>query len=87
VGGGMNWQSGTHFSATPAGLPGTVKARQEQFAVFDLMARYQVTKDLSATLNVNNLFDKKYLSALDTTFYSGYYGDPRNVMVSARYQF
>ncbi|MBD9439758.1 TonB-dependent siderophore receptor [Pseudomonas sp. PDM04] len=87
VGGGMNWQSGIHFSATPAGLPGAVKARQDDYAVFDLMARYQVTDQLSATLNVNNVFDKKYLSALDTTFYSGYYGDPRNVMLSTRYDF
>lgn len=87
VGGGMNWQSGIHFTATPSGLPGTVKAKQDDYAVFDLMARYQVTDQLSATLNVNNLFDKKYLSALDTTFYSGYYGDPRNVMLSTRYDF
>lgn len=87
VGGGMNWQSGTHFTARPADLNMTVKAKQEQFTVFNLMARYQLTDELSTTLNVNNLFDKKYLSALDTTFYSGYYGDPRNVMLSAKYQF
>ncbi|MBH3432677.1 TonB-dependent receptor [Pseudomonas citronellolis] len=39
------------------------------------------------TGNVNNLFDKKYLSALDTTFYGGYYGDPRNVMLTTQYRF
>ena len=53
----------------------------------NLMARYQLTDQLSTTLNVNNVFDKKYISALDTTFYSGYYGEPRNVMLSAKYQF
>ncbi|NIE76181.1 TonB-dependent siderophore receptor [Pantoea sp. Ap-967] len=87
VGGGMNWQSGIHFTATPADLGKTVKATQGQFAVFNLMARYQFNEQLSTTLNVNNLFDKKYLSALDTTFYSGYYGDPRNVMVTTRWDF
>ncbi|HGY9620103.1 TPA: TonB-dependent siderophore receptor [Pseudomonas putida] len=86
VGGGMNWQSGTHFTAAPAEL-GTVKAKQGQFAVFNLMGRFQITDQLSTTLNVNNLFDKKYLSALDTTFYSGYYGEPRNVMVTTRWDF
>nr|WP_240158335.1 TonB-dependent receptor [Pantoea sp. Tr-811] len=87
VGGGMNWQSGIHFTATPADQGKTVKATQGQFAVFNLMARYQFNEQLSTTLNVNNLFDKKYLSALDTTFYSGYYGDPRNVMVTTRWDF
>ncbi|MNH46296.1 Ferripyoverdine receptor precursor [compost metagenome] len=66
---------------------GTVKAKQEQFTVVNLMARYQLTEQLSTTLNVNNLFDKKYISALDTTFFSGYYGEPRNVMLSTRYSF
>jgi len=87
VGGGMNWQSGTHFTAAPVDLGKTVKAKQGQFAVFNLMGRYQFTDQLSTTLNVNNLFDKKYLSALDTTFYSGYYGEPRNVMVTTRWDF
>jgi len=87
VGGGMNWQSGTHFTAAPVDLGKTVKARQGQFAVFNLMGRYQFTDQLSSTLNVNNLFDKKYLSALDTTFYSGYYGEPRNVMLTTRWDF
>ncbi|WP_416467320.1 TonB-dependent siderophore receptor [Pseudomonas sp. LFS044] len=87
VGGGMNWQSGTHFTAAPVDLGKTVKARQGQFAVFNLMGRYQFTEQLSSTLNVNNLFDKKYLSALDTTFYSGYYGEPRNVMLTTRWDF
>lgn len=87
VGGGANWQSGIHFTATPWQLGQTVKAKQEQYTVVDLMARYRFTEQVSATLNVNNLFDKKYLSALDTTFYGGYYGDPRNVMLTTQYRF
>ncbi|WP_338132812.1 TonB-dependent receptor domain-containing protein [Pseudomonas citronellolis] len=87
VGGGANWQSGIHFTATPWQLGQTVKAKQEQYTVVDLMARYRFTEQVSATLNVNNLFDKKYLGALDTTFYGGYYGDPRNVMLTTQYRF
>ncbi|MBK4998135.1 TonB-dependent siderophore receptor [Pseudomonas sp. S31] len=87
LGGGANWQSGTHITVTPSTALGTVKAKQSQFTVVNLMARYQLTDQLSTTLNVNNLFDKKYISALDTTFYSGYYGEPRNVMLSTRYDF
>ncbi|MNP84925.1 Ferripyoverdine receptor precursor [compost metagenome] len=51
------------------------------------MARYDITKALSATVNVNNVFDKKYFSSLDPTFFTGYYGEPRNVMFSTRYAF
>ncbi|MCQ2996658.1 TonB-dependent siderophore receptor [Pseudomonas syringae] len=87
VGGGVNWQSGMHFSTTPWQLGQTVKAKQDDFAVFNLMARYQFTDNLSTLVNVNNLFDKKYLSALDETFLGGYYGDPRNVMVTTKYSF
>lgn len=87
LGGGVNWQSGIHFSTTPWQLSKTVKARQDDYAVFNLMARYEFTDNLSALVNVNNLFDKKYLSSLDETFLGGYYGDPRNLMVTAKYQF
>lgn len=87
VGGGVNWQSGTHFSTTPWQLGQTVKAKQDDYAVFNLMARYEFTDNLSTLVNVNNLFDKKYLSSLDETFLGGYYGDPRNVMVTAKYRF
>ena len=87
VGGGVNWQSGTHFSATPWQLGKTVKAKQDDYAVFNLMARYEFTDNLSTLVNVNNLFDKKYLSSLDETFLGGYYGDPRNLMVTAKYRF
>ncbi len=87
VGGGVNWQSGIHFSTTPWQLGQTVKAKQDDYAVFNLMARYEFTVNLSTLVNVNNLFDKKYLSSLDETFLGGYYGDPRNLMVTAKYQF
>lgn len=87
VGGGANWQSGTHITVTPSTALGTVKAKQSQFAVVNLMARYQLTDQLSTALNINNVFDKKYISALDTTFFSGYYGEPRNVMLTTRYHF
>ena len=87
VGGGVNWQSGIHFSATPSQIGRTVKAKEDDVAVFNLMARYQLTKQWSGTVNVNNVFDKKYISSLDTNFNSMYYGDPRNLMFSTRYDF
>lgn len=87
IGGGANWQSGIHFSAAPSLIGKTVKAKEDDYTVFNLMARYQLTKQWSGTVNVNNVFDKKYISSLDSNFYSMYYGDPRNVMFSTRYDF
>ncbi len=50
------------------------------------MARYQISEYLSATLNVYNLFDKKYYTNIG--FYnSAYSGDPRNVMLSTHWNF
>ncbi|MET0321606.1 MAG: TonB-dependent siderophore receptor [Duganella sp.] len=87
VGGGANWQSSMHFSATPWQLGKTVTARQDAYIIANLMARYQFNHRVALTVNVSNLFDKTYLSSLDTTFYGGYFGDPRNVSASLRYQF
>ena len=59
---------------------------QESYTLVDLMGRYQITKNVSATLNVNNVFDKSYYT--NVGFYeSAAYGEPRNVMVSTRWDF
>ncbi|XJC80866.1 TonB-dependent siderophore receptor (plasmid) [Delftia tsuruhatensis] len=87
IGGGVNWQSQIHFTATPWDLGKTVTGEQSSYAVVNLMGRYDFSKQLTATLNVNNLFNRKYLSALDQTFYTGYYGAPRNAMLNLRYSF
>lgn len=57
VGGGVNWQSSTYVNAKN---PKKVieKVEQGDYALVNLMARYQITKDFSAQLNINNVFDK-----------------------------
>ena len=55
------------------------KFSQEDYWLVDLMARYQITDKLSASVNVNNVFDKTYYTNIG--FYtSASYGDPRNLM-------
>jgi outer membrane receptor for ferric coprogen and ferric-rhodotorulic acid len=45
------------------------------------MSRYEFDQHLSASLNVNNLLDKKYYE--NVGFYNGnYWGDPRTVTLS-----
>lgn len=61
---------------------------QPSYWLFDVMARYQVNKHLSLGANVNNVFDKKYMSGLREAGRSQYsWGAPRNFTVNMRYQF
>lgn len=82
VGGGVNWQNRVYKdTVTPYG---TFRAEQGSYALVDLFTRYQVTKSFSVQGNLNNLFDKTYDTNIDG---SVVYGEPRNVSVTASYQF
>jgi len=79
-GGGVNWQSDVYQdNAGPNGE----RFDQPGYVLASLMARYRLGRDVTATVNVNNLFDKRYYSSAS----GGFYGDPRNVMVSVAYRF
>jgi outer membrane receptor for ferric coprogen and ferric-rhodotorulic acid len=89
VGGAVNWQSDVFRAASrPVGrsADGAVitercNIRQEAYTVVKLMSRYELDKHLSASLNVDNLFDKKYYD--NVGFYNGvFWGDPRTVTLS-----
>ncbi|AOA58413.1 TonB-dependent siderophore receptor [Acinetobacter larvae] len=59
---------------------------QNAFVVVDLMADYKINQQLSAAVNFNNIFDKRYFT--NVGFYnSGVYGTPRHVLVSLKYTF
>jgi len=85
VGGGARWQSKA-WQAVTNPVHGAQDVTQEAYWLVDLMTRYQITDKLSASVNLNNLFDKKYYN--NVGFYNTvYYGDPRNLMVSTRWDF
>ena len=81
VGGGVSWNSSMslYYNSLKA------RATQDDYTVASLMARYQVTDKLAATLNLNNIFDEKYYSGIGGSV--GHYGDPRNASLSLRYDF
>ncbi|NYU09912.1 ferric-rhodotorulic acid/ferric-coprogen receptor FhuE [Enterobacteriaceae bacterium CCUG 67584] len=82
VGGGVNWQNSVYtYQDTPYG---TWRASQGSYALVDLFTRYQVTKNFSLQGNVNNLFDKTYDTNVEGEIV---YGEPRNVSLTASYQF
>ena len=53
------------------------------------MAGYAVTQHLDLQLNANNVFDRKYYSSISKSVnYGGdTFGDPRNLMLTAKYSF
>lgn len=82
IGGGVNWQSSTYLYV--ASLARNID--QGAYALVDLMARYAISRDLSAQLNVNNVFDKTYYGMFET--YNQFtYGAPRNATLSLQYKF
>jgi outer membrane receptor for ferric coprogen and ferric-rhodotorulic acid len=83
VGGGFNWQISTY--STVELDEGSVTAKQKATALFNLMARYDFNSRLSAQLNVNNLFDKKYY--LGGVANQVYYGEPRSVFLNLKATF
>ncbi|MFJ2478990.1 TonB-dependent siderophore receptor [Pseudomonas sp. NPDC087598] len=89
VGGAVNWQSSIYGdSARPIGrdaagdfITENTRINQGGYTVVKLMSRYAIDKNLSASLNVDNLFDTKYYE--NVGFYNGvFWGDPRTVTLS-----
>lgn len=88
VGGNVYWQSRMYNDVTTA--DGSVyRLQQGGYAVTDLMAGYRVNEHLDLQVNANNIFDRKYYSAISSSIeYGGdVYGAPRNVMVTGKYTF
>lgn len=52
--------------------------RQAGYALIDLLAGYRLNEAVSASVNVRNVTNTKYLTALN--FAGGYYGAPRTVL-------
>ncbi|MCE1695238.1 TonB-dependent receptor, partial [Enterobacter hormaechei] len=84
LGGGINWQDKTRRELSSP--KGNRQDGQSSFATVNLMGRYQFTPDLSLTVNLNNLFDKKYYTSYGS-YTQYYYGAPRNVEATLSYKF
>ncbi|NMX41384.1 TonB-dependent siderophore receptor [Pseudomonas veronii] len=92
VGGGVNWQSeffGNVFQPNPndtVNFGQNARITQDSYYLVDLMARYRFNEHLSTTLNVKNLFDKKYYTGLGN-FGTGFYGEPRSLQLATKWDF
>lgn len=81
VGGGINLQSEITSQS------GTAFARQGGYTLASAFASYRVSRQLSAQLNVSNLFDKVYYEKIREYGPGYYYGAPLGVMLTLRGQY
>lgn len=80
LGGGVNWQS-EFYDSSAVGLAARYN-RQDSYVLVSLMGRYDINKDLTLGVNVNNLFDEEYkVNTVNT------WGTGRNTTASLNYQF
>ncbi len=85
VGGAVRWQSETRRlqGQTPAG--DDIYLKQKSYAVTDLMASYEVNKNVTVGVNVKNVFDKKYLTS--TQWAQGFYAPSRSVGMNVQLKY
>lgn len=77
VGGGFTTQSHTLSYDRSFKVPG--------FTVANLRVGYQVTPEVNLAMNVNNVFDKRYVLPGFIGYTGASYGEPRNVMFTLKY--
>jgi len=87
IGAGVKAQTNIRAISSPAGQPvngvssGATDVNWSGYAIWNAMAKYQLTDDTAVSLNVDNLFDKHYYTQYG--FYAGaIYGDPRNMSLT-----
>lgn len=75
VGGSVRWQDEVSSAV----------ATQDAYTLVDLMASYRIDKNLTATLNINNVTDEKHINSV--RWAQAYYGAPRNVMLTLGWKY
>jgi outer membrane receptor for ferric coprogen and ferric-rhodotorulic acid len=77
-GASLNIQSKTAYSSDAA-------VQQGGYALLNLMSHYEINKNLSLSVNVNNVLDKKYLASVNWS--QSYYAPPANGSVSLNWKY
>jgi len=85
-GGGVDYKSKTHVDNKASSGALIDKTTQDAYYLVNLMGAYKINKNLSAQLNISNLFDKKYYDAM-TDDDKVLYGAPRTFTAKLTYTF
>jgi outer membrane receptor for ferric coprogen and ferric-rhodotorulic acid len=81
VGGGVRWQGAEYYKE--AG-PDDETFEQDAYSIVDLMAQYAFTPQSSVSLNLNNVLDERYYTAIGAR---GWYGTPRSATATLAFAF
>lgn len=85
-GANLNWQSDiSRVQQTDANGNATITSKQDAYALVNLMASYDISDKLTATVNAYNVTNEKHLSSLQRP--QSYYGAPRSYSASINYTF
>jgi outer membrane receptor for ferric coprogen and ferric-rhodotorulic acid len=60
-----------------------ITTKQNSYAVVNLMLAYDITENVSLSVNANNITDEKYINSL--YWAQGYYGAPANYSATIRW--
>lgn len=87
-----NYVSGTTYAYNPSsgrfdGDEEPFKFVQATYTIWSGSIDYKIDEHWSATLNANNIFDKRYYQTVGDTSASNFYGEPRNFAVTLRSKF
>ncbi len=84
VGANLTWQSDIYRVET-LDSGATTQVRQKAYGLVNLMAQYDIDKNLSLSATLNNLTNEKYLTSLYWS--QSYYGAPRNASLSLTWKY
>ncbi|MEN6670064.1 TonB-dependent siderophore receptor [Psychrobacter sp. B38] len=85
IGGGIDWSNGYYGIVSNPVTGRSEKYSQDDVTLASIMAKYAVNDNLEAQINVNNLFNQKYLAG--ENFFGLTYGEPINVVGRLTYRF
>lgn len=82
IGAGVNYRSKQKIDSDTI-----VNPIQGGYSIWNARVSYDIDKNWDATLNIENLFDKKYYSSIPGNALHNYVGEPRNFLLTVRYTF
>ena len=86
LGGAVKWESRPPVTAVNPRTDMEEGIGQPAYAIANIMARYDLSEQLSLQVNIDNLFDKRFFSG--NGWFPGFvYGEPRNGRVTVKYAF
>jgi outer membrane receptor for ferric coprogen and ferric-rhodotorulic acid len=84
---GLSVGAGVKAYSSFSSIAQGVEVKAPGYAVVNLRMGYQINDHLSANLNVNNVFDKKYYARVGSSSVFNFYGEPLNATFSLRATF